>query len=118
MVTVPRKEIVIDFTDMVTVVKGYRYVLMCVDAYTGWPEAWLVKRGDCTSVVKCLINHYIPRHGFPEKVRSDNGTHFQKKDLQKVELLLGLKHVFGTVYHPESQGKVERMNQTIKSKLA
>lgn len=35
------------------------------------------------------------------------------KDLQQV----GLQHAFGTVYHPQSQRKVERMNQTLKSKM-
>lgn len=32
--------------------------------------------------------------------------------------MLGLKHAFGTVFHPQSQGKVERMNQTVKTRLA
>lgn len=67
-------------------------------------------------LVNCLINHYIPRHGFPEKIRTVNGTHFKNQDLQRVEASLGLKHRFGTVYHP--QGKVERMNQNLKNKLA
>ncbi|CAJ1066419.1 LOW QUALITY PROTEIN: uncharacterized protein LOC113137770%2C partial [Xyrichtys novacula] len=44
----------------------------------GWPEAWPVKREDSKSVVKCLINHYIP-----EKIRSDNGSHFKNQDLHK-----------------------------------
>ncbi|XP_059183504.1 endogenous retrovirus group K member 18 Pol protein [Centropristis striata] len=112
------KEIIIDYTDMITPVRGYRYILMCVDAYTGWPEAWPTKKEDGKSVIKFLINHYIPRYGFPEKIRSDNGTHFKNQDLQQVEAMLGLKHNFGTVYHPQSQGKVERMNQTVKNKLA
>ncbi|XP_027132439.1 uncharacterized protein LOC113745152, partial [Larimichthys crocea] len=103
----PGKEIIIDYTDMIDSVRGYRYVLMCVDAYTGWPEAWPTKKEDSKSVIKFLVNQYIPRHGFPEKIRSDNGTHFKNQDL----------HAFGTVYHPQSQGKVERMNQTVKTRL-
>uniref|UniRef100_A0A672GWQ2 ribonuclease H n=1 Tax=Salarias fasciatus TaxID=181472 RepID=A0A672GWQ2_SALFA len=27
------------------------------------------------NVVKALVNHYIPTHGFPKLIRSDNGTH-------------------------------------------
>ena len=106
------------YTDMIEPVRGHRYLLVCVDAFTGWPEAWPTKKEDSKSVIKCLINHYIPRHGFPVKIRSDNGTHFKNQDLQQVEAMLGLKHSFGTVYHPQSQGKVERMNQTLKTKLA
>lgn len=116
--TRPSKEVIIDYTDMITSVRGYRYVLMCVDVYTGWPEAYPTKREDSKSVIKFLVNHYKPQHGFPERVRSDKGTHFKNQDLRKVEEMLGLQHKFGTVYHPQSQGKVERINQTIKNKLA
>nr|XP_023653059.1 uncharacterized protein LOC111836221 isoform X1 [Paramormyrops kingsleyae]XP_023653060.1 uncharacterized protein LOC111836221 isoform X2 [Paramormyrops kingsleyae] len=35
-----------------------------------------------------------------------------------LEKALGLRHAFGTVYHPQSQGKVERKNLTIKETLA
>ncbi|XP_061594952.1 uncharacterized protein LOC133458765 [Cololabis saira] len=116
--TQPGREIIIDYTDMIDRVQGYRYLLVCVDAFTGWPEAIPTRKEDSKSVIKFLINHYIPRHGFPQKVRSDNGTHFKNKDLEEVENMLGLKHKFGTVYHPQSQGKVERMNANIKTKLA
>lgn len=32
--------------------------------------------------------------------------------------MLGLKHKFGSVYHPQSQGCVERMNRMLKEKMA
>ncbi|KAL4009161.1 hypothetical protein ACER0C_003013 [Sarotherodon galilaeus] len=115
----PGEEIVIDFTDMIDPGPGgVRYLLVCVDALTGWPEAWATKREDTRSVIKCLINHYIPRHGFPKRIRSDNGTHFRNQDLAEVEKMLGVQHKFGKVYHPQSQGKVERMNLNLKNKLA
>ncbi len=112
------EEIVIDFTDMITRVQGKQYLLVIVDYFTGWPEAYPTGREDSTSVIKCLINHYIPHHGFPRRIRSDNGTHFKNEHLKVVEQTLGLTHAFGAVYHPQSQGKVERMNLTLKLKLA
>lgn len=114
----PGEEIVIDFTDMIDMGPGgVRYLLVCVDALTGWPEAWATKREDARSVIKYLVNHYIPRPGFPKRIRSDNGTHFKNQDLAEVERMLGVQHRFGTLYHPQSQGKVERMNLNLKNKL-
>ncbi|XP_076004188.1 uncharacterized protein LOC142996946 [Genypterus blacodes] len=114
----PGEEVVIDYTDMIDPVEGKRYLLVMVDVYSGWVEAIPTRKEDSKSVVKALINQWIPNHGFPERVRSDNGSHFASKELQIVEEAMGLKHNYGTVYHPQSQGGVERMNQTIKQKLA
>lgn len=81
-----------------------------MDSFTGWPEAWPAKKEDSATVEKCLINHYIPGHDFPQVISSDNGSHFKCEDLDKVESALGLMHRYGSVYYPQSRGTVERMN--------
>nr|XP_049591156.1 uncharacterized protein LOC125978125 [Syngnathus scovelli] len=114
----PGAEVIIDFTDMNTRVNGKRFLLVLTDAYSGCPEAYPCSKDDSAAVIKALITHYIPTHGFPALIHSDNGTHFNNKALAKVESILGLKHRFGCVCRPQSQGKVERMNKTLKEKLA
>lgn len=52
----PGQEVIIDYTDMVQRVNGYRYLLVAVDAYTGWPEAIPARREDAKTVIKFLIN--------------------------------------------------------------
>ncbi|XP_055021359.1 uncharacterized protein LOC129412235 isoform X2 [Boleophthalmus pectinirostris] len=51
-------------------------------------------------------------------IRSDNGTHFTAKIVRDVLKALNITQRFGTVYHAASQGVCERMNATVKRKLA
>lgn len=79
----PGQEVILDYTDMVDREEAKRYLLVLVDAFTGWPEAWPARREDSQMVVKCSINHYIPRHWFPEKIGQTMEailrTHINKK---------------------------------------
>jgi transposase InsO family protein len=59
----------------------------------------------------------IAKYGVPKEVVSDNGSHFKKphskrvvvSPLKEVEEKYGIHHIFIRPYHPQSNGKIERM---------
>lgn len=52
----------------------------------------------------------------PPKLLSDNGVGFRGNILEGYLMGHGIKHIYGKPYHPQTQGKVERLNKTIKQK--
>ncbi|KAK7907616.1 hypothetical protein WMY93_016228 [Mugilogobius chulae] len=55
--------------------------------------------------------------GVSKEILTDCGTNFLSKLLQQVYQLLGVKGIKTTPYHPQTDGLVERYNQTLKSML-
>jgi putative transposase len=51
------------------------------------------------------------------KLYSDNGSGFTSKLLAEYLSQHGIKHIFGTPYHPQGRGKIERFNRRIEKKL-
>ncbi len=57
------------------------------------------------------------REKYPEahpRIISDNGPQFIAKDFKEFVRLAGMPHVRTAPYYPQSNGKVERWNQTLK----
>ena len=52
-------------------------------------------------------------HGLPETVRSDNGPPFASKEFEAFLEYLGIEHKKGVPYWPQSNGEVERSNETL-----
>lgn len=51
------------------------------------------------------------------KLYSDNGFGFTRKFFAEYLSKHGIKHIFGTPYHPQGRGKIERFNRRVKEKL-
>jgi putative transposase len=51
------------------------------------------------------------------KLYSDNGAGFVSKVLAEYLSGHGIRHIFGTPYHPQGRGKIERFNRSIKEKV-
>jgi len=94
-------------------VTGGEHLLVVVDQYTRWPEAILLKKKtDAKAVIKCMQTIFRT-HGLPETIRTDNGPPFASKEFEGFLDYLSIEHKKGTPLWPQSNGEVERFNETI-----
>ena len=64
---------------------------------------------------KTLLREVIPRFGLPRSLQSDNGTSFTSKVTRGVSKALDITYYLHCAWRPQSSGKVERVNQFLKS---
>ncbi|CAD7679925.1 unnamed protein product [Nyctereutes procyonoides] len=93
------------------------YLLVFIDTFSGWTEAFPTKRETAQVVVKKILEEIFPRFGLPKVIGSDNGPAFVSQVSQLVARLLGINWKLHCAYRPQSSGQVERMNRTIKETL-
>lgn len=113
----PFKHLVMDYVDMIKRVQGKRYMLVIIDRFSRWVEAVPSADLGAGTVIKFLTREVIPRFGIPSEISSDNGSAFVQKTFKQVLQHLRIKQRLGCIYHPQSQGIVERVNGTLKAKL-
>ena len=101
-----------------TTTRGHRHVFSMVDRATGWVELVATSDAKAETAARILLNHWIPRFGTPKVVITDNGRHFTAKTFAEATKKLGMRLKHSTIYHPQSNGMVERrfrdMGRSIK----
>ena len=97
--------------------KGIRYLLLLVDMFSGWIEAFPTEKETSDVVAAHLIQHILPRFGLPLSLQSDNGPAFVSKVTQSVSQALGITWKLHVPYHPQSSGKMERAKLLLKDQL-
>jgi transposase InsO family protein len=103
----------VDVTHMPPV-KRIKYLLVLVDTFTGWVEAFPMTNKKASTVTTILVTDTIPWFGFPASIQSDNGPDFVSSISQKLAQALSIHWRFYIPYHPQSSGKVEHANYTLK----
>ena len=95
---------------------GNRYILVLCDYATRYPEAIPVRNIDAEHIAEELLKVFS-RIGIPEEILTDQGANFTSQLLKEVYNLLGVHSIRTSPYHPQTDGLVERFNQTLKSML-
>ena len=95
---------------------GKRYVLVVCGYATRYPEAIPLHSIDAEHIAEELVNLFA-RVGVPKEILTDQGSNFTSQLLQEVYRLLHIQPIRLSPYHPQTDGLVERFNQTLKTML-
>lgn len=95
---------------------GHRFILVISDYATRYPEAIPLRSITTPKIIQALIQLFS-RFGIPGEILTDQGTNFTSRLMGQLNTQLGIKAVRTTPYHPQTDGLVERFNQTLKNML-
>ena len=98
--------------------QGNKYIIVATDYLTKWPEAWPTADATAVTAADFLVDCIIARHGAPRELLSDQGRTFLNQLLAAMCDRWEIQQTFATVYHPQTNGLVERYNKTLAKTLA
>ena len=101
-----------------TTLSGNRYIIPFVDWYSGWPEAFSVPDKTAETVADLIIDNIFPRFGSCLQLVTDNGTENVNRIVKETLDRLKINYVLTSVYHPQSNAKVECFHRTLHDILA
>jgi hypothetical protein len=93
-------------------------ILVIVDKLTKSAHFILVRDTyDVTDVACVFVSKFIHLHKIPKKIISYRDSQFTSRFWTNLQSALGTQLNLSTTYHPETNGKTERVNQVMEDML-
>lgn len=93
----------------------FYYLCSVLDGYSRFIVDWELRASMTESEIEVLLQR--AREKFPgvcPRIISDNGPQFIARDFKEFIRVCGMTHVRTSPYYPQSNGKMERWNQSLK----
>jgi putative transposase len=94
----------------------FYYLLSILDGYSRYIVHWEIRESMTEADVEIIIQR--AREKFPTtnpRIITDNGPQFLARDFKEYIRLIGMTHVRTRPFYPQSNGKIERWHQSLKS---
>ena len=116
--TTPLDLLHVDFTSIETTLELNQLprvanVLVFQDHFTKHILAYVTPDQTVKTTIKFLYGGYISIFGALARLLSDSGTSFNSSIIEELCKILGVKQLQTILYHPQMNGLVERLHQTI-----
>jgi transposase InsO family protein len=98
--------------------EGYRYILSILDHFTRYLVMVPLTDQTAESVSVALVKQWILKFGVPELLLTDQGTNFMSELFRQVCELLKINRLRTSPFHPECNGRLERVHRTIAQMLS
>lgn len=117
IIEVPFERIGMDLVGpVVKSARGHQHILVILDYATRYPEAIPLRNTSAKAIAKELVQVFS-RVGIPKEILTDQGTPFMSRVTKELCILYKISHLRTSVYHPQTDGLVERFNKTLKNML-
>ena len=94
----------------------FYYLCSVLDGCSRYIVHWDIRAAMTEGDVECILQR--AREHYPQarpRIISDNGPQFIAKDFKEFIRICGMTHVKTSPYYPQSNGKIERWHQSLKS---
>ena len=94
-------------------IRQMKYLIVTIEYFTKCLEAEPVAQITTHKVQHFVWKNIVCRFGVPRRLVSDNGTQFASQQLRNLCVEVGIKQVFASVEHPQTNGQVESANRIL-----
>ena len=103
---------------------GYYYLVTVMDDYSRFILAWKLQKDISANSLIEVVQEAVDATGMTDvpvddrtKLLSDNGSGYVSKAFRGYLRLVGIRHILAAPFHPQTNGKVERYQQSLKREV-